>query len=67
MKEDVSQKIHVNIIFPPNVSKRWSFQKQVLQEYDFSGIIWKYGIFSPENMIFFFGWKMIFLKKYMKI
>ena len=46
------KKIYGNMIFSSNILKRWSFQKGPLG-YDLSCIIWKDGIFFPENMIFF--------------
>ena len=45
------KKIHGNI-FSSHILKRWSVQKLAL-EYDLSCIIWKDGIFPPENMTFF--------------
>ena len=46
------QKIHGNMIFPLNAPKRRS-SKKIILEYDRSYIIWKDGIFFPENMILF--------------
>ena len=44
------KKIHGNIIFSSNASKRWSFRKKITLEYDLSCIIWK-DVFFPENVI----------------
>ena len=52
MKDDLSQKMHGNMIFYSNDMKRWSFPKIALECY-LSYIIWKDGIFLLENMIFF--------------
>ena len=55
MKDDLSQKIHGNMIFSSNFLKRWSFQKG--PTHDVSCIIWKDGIFSPKHDIFALGRK----------
>ena len=52
IKDDLSQKLHVSMMFSSNVLKRWSFQKIAL-EYDLSCIIRKDGIcFSRKYDIF---------------
>ena len=52
MKDDLSQKIHGNMIFSSNARKD-GLAKKVTLEYDLSCIIWKDGIVFPENIIFF--------------
>ena len=47
MKDDLSQKIHGNLIFSATVLKRWSLKKTAL-EYDLSCIIRKGDIFSGK-------------------
>ena len=69
MKDDLSQKIHRNMIYSSNVLKRWSFHKNR------SGI-WSF-FYHQERWYFFFPkiwyfstdgkWKMIFRKKYIRI
>ena len=69
MKDDLSQKIHGNMIFLSNASKAWSFQSNRTGIWSFL-YIWKDGIFFPgKYYIFSFHgkWKMIFLKKYKEI
>ena len=64
MKDDLSKKIHGNMIFSSNALERWSFQKKshwnmiFHRSYFFSR---KYDIFCLDGK-----WKMAFLKKYMK-
>ena len=48
MKDDLSQKIHGNMIFSSNVLKKNGLSKNMTLENDFSCcIIWKNGIFPP--------------------
>ena len=66
MKDDLSQKIHGNMIFSPNLLKRWSFQKGSRRNiFVLSG---KTVFFSRQN-IFPLGrkWEMNFLNKYTEI
>ena len=53
MKDDLSKKIHGNMIFPSNAQKRWSFQKGLRWDMEFLVLSGKMVFFSPENMIFF--------------
>ena len=46
-KNKSKTKKNETMILSSNVLKRWSFQK-IAQEYDFSCIIWKDGIFSER-------------------
>ena len=52
MKEDLSQKIHGNMMFSSNVLKRWSFQKGLRWDLIFLVLSGKMVFFS-RNMIFF--------------
>ena len=45
MKDDLSEKIHGNMIFSSDSLKIWSFQRV----HDLSCIIWKDGIFFPKT------------------
>ena len=49
MKDDLSEKIHGNMIFSSNFLKRWSFQKGPSPAHDLSCIIWKDGIIFPKT------------------
>ena len=55
MKDDLSQKNtrKYDIFF--KLSEKMVFSKRVAPGHDLSCIIWKDGIFFPENIIFFFG------------
>ena len=57
MKDDISQKIHGNIIFSSNASKTWSFKKNRARLWSFLNI-WKDGIFFRKIWYFFFRRKM---------
>ena len=52
MKDDLSQKIHGNMIFSSNVLKRWSFQKRLLRWAMIFIVLSGKMVFFPENMIF---------------
>ena len=52
MKDDLSQKIHGNMIFSSNVLKRWSFQKRLLRWGMIFIVLSGKMVFFPENMIF---------------
>ena len=69
MKDDLSQKIHGNIIFPSNVLKRWSFEKGLRWCMIFLALSGKMVFFSRKHDIFSLGgkWEAIFFKKYMEI
>ena len=71
MKDDLSQKIHGNMIFPSNVLKRWSFQKGLRWGMIFLALSGKMVFFSRKHDIFSLGgkweWEAIFFKKYMEI
>ena len=53
MKDDLSQKITQKYDIFFKLSKKMVFSKRAAPGHDISCIIWKDGIFSPENMIFF--------------
>ena len=69
MKDDLSQKIHGNMIFSSNVLKRWSFQKGLRWDIIFLALSGKMVLFSQKHDIFSLGGKRgaIFFKKYMEI
>ena len=69
MKEDLSQKIHGNMMFSSNVLKRWSFQKGLRWDLIFLVLSGKMVFFSRKHDIFSLGakWETIFFKKYMEI
>ena len=52
MKDDLSQKNKWKYIFF-KCPEKMVFPKKIALEYDISCIIWKYGIFFLESMIFF--------------
>ena len=58
MKDDLSQKIHGNMIFSSNVLKRWSFQKKSHWNIVFLVSSGKMVFLSLKNMIFFLRQKM---------
>ena len=62
------KKIHGNMIFSSNVSKRWSFQKKPPWDMTFLVLSGKM-VFFPRKRIFSLGGKRgaIFFKKYMEI
>ena len=53
MKDDLSQKITQKYDIFFKLSKKMVFSKRAAPGHDISCIIWKDGIFPPENMIFF--------------
>ena len=53
MKDDLSQKIHGNMIFSSNVLKRWSFQEGPRRDVIFLVLSGKM-VFFPKNI--FFPW-----------
>ena len=53
MKDDLSRKITQKYDIFFKLSKKMVFSKRAAPGHDISCIIWKDGIFSPENMIFF--------------
>ena len=57
MKDDLSQKIHGNMIFPSNVLKRWSFQKGLRWGMIFLALSGKMVFFSRKHDIFSLGGK----------
>ena len=68
MKDDLSFKIHGNIIFSSGLPKRWSFQEGPRRHRIFLVLSGKM-VFFPESMIFFSlgrKWKTAFLRKYME-
>ena len=68
MKDDLSQKIHGNMIFSSNAPKRLSFQKKSHLNTIFLVYLERWGFFSRKYIFSLDGkWKMIFLKKYMEI
>ena len=70
MKDDLSQKKrHGNMIFSSNAPKRLSFQKNCAGTWSFLYYLGRWYSFSAKYDIFSLDgkWKMIFLKKYMKI
>ena len=69
MKDDLSQKIHGNMIFFSNVLKRWSFRKGLRWDMIFLVLSGKMILFSRKHDIFSLGGKRraIFFKTYMKI
>ena len=69
MKDDLSQKIHGNMISSWNVLKRWSFQKGLRWDMIFLVLSGKMILFSRKHDIFSLGgkWGAIFFKKYMEI
>ena len=67
MKDNISRKKYMEIWYFLQMFWKDGFFKKIVMEYDLSSIIWKDGIFFPENKILGRKWKMIFLKKYMEI
>ena len=69
MKDDLSQKIHGNMIVSSNALKRWSFQGGPCRDMIFLVLSGKMVFFSPKHDIFSLGGKrgVIFFKKYMEI
>ena len=53
MKDDLSQKIHGNMIFSSNVLKRWSVRKGSRWDMIFLVLSGKVAFFPPENRVFF--------------
>ena len=53
MKDDLSQKITQKYDIFLKLSEKMVFSKRAAPGHDLSCIIWKDGIFLPENMIFF--------------
>ena len=53
MKDDLSQKITQKYDIFFKLSEKMVFSKRAAPGHDLSRIIWKDGIFFPENMIFF--------------
>ena len=68
MKDDLSEKIHGNMIFSSNFLKRWSFQKGPRRHMIFLVLSAKMVFFSWKHDIFSLGrkWKTVFLSKYME-
>ena len=58
MKDDLSQKIHGNMIFSSNALKRWSFQKGLRWDMIFLVLSGKMVLFSPKTRYFFLGRKV---------
>ena len=69
MKDDLSQKIHGNMIFSSNVLKRWSFQKGLRWDMIYLVLSAKVVFFPRKRGVFSLGgnWGEIFFKKYMEI
>ena len=75
LKDDLPQRNTRNIVliiiffkffFKDNLFKKC--RGMITLGHDLPCIIWKHGIFFPENMIFFpWAWEISFLKKYMEI
>ena len=63
------KKIHRNMIYSLNVLKRWSFQKNRIGVWFFLYHQERWHFFFAKIWFFFTDgkWKMIFLKRYMKI
>ena len=53
MKDDLSQKITQKYDIFFKLSEKMVFSKRTAPGHDLSRVIWKDGIFFPENMIFF--------------
>ena len=58
MKDDLSQKIHGNMIFSSNVLKRWSFQKGLRWDMIYLVLSTKVVFFFPKTWCFFLGRKL---------
>ena len=58
MKDDLSRKKYMEILYFLQIFWKDSLFKTIAQEYDISCIIWKDGILSPKTWYFFFGRKM---------
>ena len=68
MEDDLSLKIHGNMIFFSNLLKRWSFQKGPRRLMIFLVLSGNMVFFSQKLDLFFLGrrWKTAFLRKYME-
>ena len=68
MEDDLSLKIHGNMIFFSNLLKRWSFQKEPRRLMIFLVLSGNMVFFSQKLDLFFLGrrWKTAFLRKYME-